>query len=123
MACGLPVVCSEGGGNREVVVDETTGFVIAPFDAERLAMRLVWLREHEVERGAMGDAGHRRIREVFSIARMVANYVSVYENAIEASRRYQRPRGRLLKCTCTCRHRSRDGSRCGADSRRRLTSV
>ena len=68
MACGLPVVCSAGGGNREVVIDETTGFVIAPFDAEGLAKRLAWLREHEFERGAMGDAGRRRIRDVFSIA-------------------------------------------------------
>ena len=83
MACGLPVVCSEGGGNREVVIDETTGFVIAPLDAERLSAKLVWLLEHVSERRAMGDAGRRRIRDVFSIKRMVANYLNVYEHAME----------------------------------------
>ena len=87
MACGLPVVCSDGGGNREVVVDGTTGFVIPPFDAAKLAMKLSWLREHESERRAMGEAGRRRIDDAFSVGRMVADYVRIYENAIEASRR------------------------------------
>ena len=87
MACGLPVVCSEGGGNREVVVDETTGFVIAPSDAEGARRELVWLRDHEFERTAMGDAGRRRIDEVFSIERMVADFVRVYEQALSAARR------------------------------------
>ena len=81
MACGLPVVCGEGGGNREVVADGATGFVIPPSDAEELATKLIWLREHESERRAMGDAGRRRIEEVFSIERMVAGFVRVYESA------------------------------------------
>jgi glycosyltransferase involved in cell wall biosynthesis len=87
MACGLPVVCGEGGGNREVVLDGTTGFVIPPSDAGELARKLVWLREHESERKAMGNAGRRRIDEVFSIERMVAGFVGVYENALGVSRR------------------------------------
>lgn len=88
MACGLPVVCSEGGGNREVVVDQTTGFMVAPFDAESLASKLTWLREHPSESRSMGEAGRQRIRDVFSIERMVASYESIYENAIEVSRRH-----------------------------------
>ncbi len=87
MACGLPVVCSEGGGNREVVVDGTTGLVIPPSDARELAASLVFLHDNASERRAMGEAGRRRIEESFSVERMVAGFVRVYENALSASRR------------------------------------
>ena len=87
MACGLPVVCGEGGGNREVVLDGTTGFVIPPSDARELAAKLVWLRDHEPERRAMGEAGRRRIKDAFSIEQMVAGFVRVYEQALSAARR------------------------------------
>ena len=32
MACGLPVVCSDSGGNREIVVEGQTGLVVPPGD-------------------------------------------------------------------------------------------
>ena len=82
MACGLPVVCSEGGGNREVVVDGQTGFVIAAAEPQALADRIAYLRDHEAERRAMGQAGRKRIVETFSLERMVGSYVRIYEEAL-----------------------------------------
>ena len=84
MVCGLPVVCGEGGGNRELVEDGKTGFVIAPADPQALAQRIAYLREHEAERRAMGAAGHRRIVETFSLQRMVTDYIRIYEEALSA---------------------------------------
>jgi len=46
MAGGLPVVCSDSGGNKEVVVNGETGFIIPPLNAEALAERLAWLRQN-----------------------------------------------------------------------------
>ena len=54
MACALPVVCSEGGGNRELVLDGVTGFVVTPGDPRALAERLEFLREHPDERRRLG---------------------------------------------------------------------
>jgi glycosyltransferase involved in cell wall biosynthesis len=85
MACGLPVVCSEGGGNRELVVHGTTGFLIPPSDAGQLAKKLAFLRDNETERLAMGEAGRRRIANAFSLEMMVARYVRIYEDALSAS--------------------------------------
>jgi glycosyltransferase involved in cell wall biosynthesis len=82
MACGLPVVCGEGGGNREVVEDGKTGFVIAPADPRALAQRIAYLRDHDAERRAMGAAGRKRILETFSLERMVGSYVRIYEEAL-----------------------------------------
>lgn len=84
MACGLPVVCGEGGGNREVVIDGETGFVIPPADPQTLAGRIAYLRDHEVERRAMGAAGRRRIEESFSLQRMVEGFLRIYEEALSA---------------------------------------
>ena len=93
MACGLPVVCGEGGGNREVVDDGKTGFVIAPADPQALAERIAYLRDHEAERRAMGEAGRERILEAFSLERMVGSYVRIYEDALSRSGRSGSPQG------------------------------
>lgn len=36
MACALPVVCSDGGGNPELVVQDATGYLIEAGDRESL---------------------------------------------------------------------------------------
>lgn len=82
MACGLPVLCGESGGNREVVEDGKTGFVIAPADPQALAERIAYLGNHEDQRRAMGAAGRERIMETFSLERMVDDYVRIYEETL-----------------------------------------
>ena len=82
MACGIPVVCSDTGGSAELVRDGREGYVIAPHDAAALAGRLAHLKAHPELRRSMGDAGRRRIDREFSIDRMVAEYVRVYEEAM-----------------------------------------
>ncbi len=81
MACGLPVVCGQGGGNPELVVDGVTGFLVKPGDPDALADRIAYLESHGEERIAMGEAGRRRIRDEFSIERMTDGFIRVYEEA------------------------------------------
>jgi glycosyltransferase involved in cell wall biosynthesis len=54
-----PVVTYDIDGNREGVVDGATGFVLPPFDRERLAERIGWLVEDAALRARMGEAGRR----------------------------------------------------------------
>jgi glycosyltransferase involved in cell wall biosynthesis len=84
MALGLPVVCGDGGGNRELVEDGITGFVIPPADPAPLVERLTYLRDHEEVRRAMGDAGRARISRDFSVDTMVRRMLDVYAEAIDA---------------------------------------
>ena len=85
MALGLPVVCGEGGGNRELVQDGVTGFVIPPADPAALADRLLFLHDHEVARQTMGAAGRMRIQCEFSVETMVSRMIDVYVEAIETA--------------------------------------
>lgn len=81
MALGLPVVCGDGGGNPELVLDGVTGFIVPQGDPERLAERLTYLREHRDEARAMGAAGKTRVAEQFSVATMVERMLAVYTEA------------------------------------------
>ena len=82
MALGLPVVCSDGGGSPELVLEGATGFLIPPGDAGALADRLAFLREHEDVRSRMGAAGRARIVDAFSVDRMAKDMIAVYEEAL-----------------------------------------
>jgi glycosyltransferase involved in cell wall biosynthesis len=82
MACGLPVVCADSGGNRELVRDGETGFVIPPADTTALAGRLRWLADHPAQARRMGERGRARLLHDFTVDAMVAGTVAVYEELL-----------------------------------------
>lgn len=83
MACGLPVVCSDSGGNRELVIEGETGFLVPAGDFAALAERLQWLHDNGDRAAAMGRAGRTRILGEFSIGSMVDKTVAVYNELLE----------------------------------------
>jgi glycosyltransferase involved in cell wall biosynthesis len=56
-------------------------------DAELLAAGIVELLNDSAKRRRLGDAARRLIEEEYSAARMTADYLRVYEEAIAASPR------------------------------------
>ena len=82
MASGLPVVCCDSGGNKELVADDVTGCVVPPGDAAALAHRLELLRADPDGRERMGAAGEARLLRDFSLARMVDGYVGIYDDCV-----------------------------------------
>ena len=52
-----PVVTYDIDGNSEGVVDGATGFVLPPFDREKLGERVGWLVQDAALRARMGEAG------------------------------------------------------------------
>jgi glycosyltransferase involved in cell wall biosynthesis len=81
MACGVPVVGSAVGGILHSVVDGTTGFLVPPRDPQALANRLEWLHRHPRNAQAMGEAGLRRARALFTWDRVAGELTGVYEAA------------------------------------------
>jgi glycosyltransferase involved in cell wall biosynthesis len=81
MACSLPVICGESGGNREVVIDGDTGFIIPPRNPTALAEKLSLLREKPDLAHRMGVAGRERILRHFSVEKMVKGYIEAYNQA------------------------------------------
>jgi glycosyltransferase involved in cell wall biosynthesis len=64
MACGVPVVATDGGALPEVVGD--AGVIVPARDAEALARAVAALLEDPPRRALLAAAGRRRILEYFS---------------------------------------------------------
>jgi glycosyltransferase involved in cell wall biosynthesis len=79
MACGRPVIGSAVGGIRYSVVHEVTGFHVPPHDPPALAERLVQLYANPDLAHALGRAGVRRVRSMFTWDRVARELADVYE--------------------------------------------
>jgi glycosyltransferase involved in cell wall biosynthesis len=82
MACRLPVVCSAGGGNPELVLHGETGFLVPWGDRAALAGRLRALALDRDLARRMGEAGRARLAEDFTVARLVGSLERVYWEAL-----------------------------------------
>jgi starch synthase len=97
MACRAPVVASATGGIKEVVVDGKTGYLV-PFDqdpvtgfptdpdrfARDLAVRIQAMLSHPDRCRQFGDAGRRRVEEIFSWTSIAQQTIQLYERLIAA---------------------------------------
>jgi glycosyltransferase involved in cell wall biosynthesis len=85
MACELPVICSDSGGNRELAIDGETGFVIPPEDVDALVEKLLFLKNHPDISERMGKAGYKRVISLCSMERMISEYEALYTRLLDKS--------------------------------------
>lgn len=82
-AAGKPTVCTGAGGNGEVVIDGTSGFIFPTGDVRYAADRVLRLLRDPALSAAMGLNGRRRINEQFSIERMIDRHLDLYQAVTE----------------------------------------
>ena len=96
MACRAPVVASATGGILEVVVDGTTGYLV-PFEqdpvttfplhgdkfARDLAAKLSDLLADPAKAKRFGEAGRKRVEEIFSWSAIADQTIELYEKLIK----------------------------------------
>jgi glycosyltransferase involved in cell wall biosynthesis len=87
MACELPVVCSDSGGNEEIVVHGETGFIIPSEDVKELTEKLVFLRHNPETSKQMGKKGYNRLVSMCSIERMISEYEVLYTKLLSSAKR------------------------------------
>jgi sugar transferase (PEP-CTERM/EpsH1 system associated) len=78
MASGLPVVATSVGGNPEVVVEGSSGWLFRPGDAETLASLLALLASQNNLRLSYGAAARERVVRSFGLERMLDDYSQLY---------------------------------------------
>ncbi len=83
MSCEKAIVATTAGGIPEAVVDRETGLLVPPRDPEAMARAIVALLTDERARRVMAAAGLRRVRERFSVERMVRDTLNVYESIVD----------------------------------------
>ena len=82
MACGLPVIATEVGGNADLLAADT-GVLVPKADPVAFAAALVELARQPSLARTMGAAGRQRVDKHFSMAAMVATYQNLYDEQLK----------------------------------------
>jgi len=85
MLASLPIVCTDVGGNSELVTDREQGFIVPVGDTEAMAAALLkLLRDPELAR-RLGASGKRRAVQEFSSESMVASHEVLYRELVHGT--------------------------------------
>lgn len=82
MAAGKAVVAAAGGGTAEAVADGRTGILVPLGNPAALAAALLSLLHDPARTRRMGEAGKARVREEFSMERMVRSHQELYDELL-----------------------------------------
>jgi glycosyltransferase involved in cell wall biosynthesis len=82
MLSGLPVVATAVSAVPEIVADGLTGYLVSAGDSSAVADRLSRLLADPERRRMLGDAGRARALAEFSVERMTARTMEIYEEAL-----------------------------------------
>jgi len=88
-ACGTPVIASRLGAMGEIVKDGYSGLHFTPGNAEDLAAKVQWAREHLEEMQAMGKNARREYEEKYTAERNYEMLMGIYEKALEVKRKIE----------------------------------
>ncbi len=82
MAAGVPVVASDIAGNRDLVVQGETGYLVPLGDRAAFARQTrILLDDAELSR-RFGAAGRERVLREFSVERMIARHAELYRELL-----------------------------------------
>ena len=83
MAMAKPVVATDGGGTKELVIQNETGFLVQPSTPLEIGNCVEQLLNNQALRHKMGMSGQKRIHEVFSIESMIHNFMNLYFSLVK----------------------------------------
>ena len=78
MACGLPVISTDGGGISDLVRDGETGLLAPTGDVEALATACLDILSTPGRAARMGEEGHRRAISSYAMDDVISLYESIY---------------------------------------------
>lgn len=89
MASGLPVVCTNGGGNKDLIEEGQNGFLVEEFSSELLADKVEYLLNNSDDRLNIGEMAQECARS-FDIRYYVKDLVDFYKIMIAKRKRKSR---------------------------------
>ena len=82
MCCSRPVIGANAGGVPEEVADGITGMLYPPGDHKQMAEKIIRLLEHPKFARQMGEAGKKRVEEVFNKKTLCTRIENVYREMV-----------------------------------------
>lgn len=80
MACGTPVIATNGGGTSEIIENGKNGFIVTPHDYETMSSILFNLLNDKSLMLRLSSSALQTVQDKFSIQKMVEKYIEIYEN-------------------------------------------
>ncbi|NKB45944.1 MAG: glycosyltransferase [Alphaproteobacteria bacterium] len=74
-----PLLATDIGGNREIVVPWETGMVVPPNDPEALSGAMAWMASHPEDRVRWGKAARIKVENEFSSELIRSQHVALYQ--------------------------------------------
>ncbi len=81
-ALGKPIVATKIPGTLDIVVDKETGFLVDPKNPKEMAEAILKLLNNPELCQKMGNAGRKRVRELFDIKKNIEKIEQVYKNLL-----------------------------------------
>lgn len=78
MSCGLPILASDVGGNREIIVPNKTGWLFKSNDIADLVNKLDFLMRNKQILKYRGMTARKRVENHFSLNSMIEQYLTLY---------------------------------------------
>lgn len=79
----IPLVGFNVPATNEIIVNNQTGILIPPFDCKKMGLSIIEVLENETNAKALTDAGYQRLKNHFSLKRMLEETIKFYEDALK----------------------------------------
>jgi len=83
MATSLPVIATNVGGNPELVINNQTGYLVPKQNPIAMAEACKHYLDNHNLLACHGKAGRAKCESTFSLNRMVADYINIYDGLLE----------------------------------------
>lgn len=84
---GLPVVATDVGGNKEIVIDGYNGFIVPPHDPNALSEGMRKIMNLQLsERVSMGTFGREFVVQNFNIDFIVRQWIAIYTELLQGTK-------------------------------------
>ncbi len=87
MSLGKPVVATDVGGNREIIIPGETGILVPKGDIKTAADRVIELLHRNEKAREMGNRAREIILSRFNLDKMVKEYTTLFETTLEQKAR------------------------------------
>jgi glycosyltransferase involved in cell wall biosynthesis len=82
MAMKKPIIATNAGGPREIVINGETGYLVPPQQPAEMSEAILRVLGDEAARVAMGQQGHQRFLAQFTAERMAQSTFGVYKKVL-----------------------------------------
>jgi glycosyltransferase involved in cell wall biosynthesis len=78
LGAGVPSVCTDVGGVREIITPGETGLLVKPGDPGAMADGILWLLDHNEEAQKMSEQGKKAVKRSFRLDDKIRQIKDIY---------------------------------------------